>query len=401
MQDVRGSFEFDNGLVTMRDVAFTFREAPTRFRIGQVRLQPDGQFDLRVDDLGFTKLRLDPDLRQIMPPLMADFAAKLDDGRPFSATGNLAISWSGQAGEPAVCTWDRAKVFFNDNAIAAGIPLEHIQGQIVNIRGRSDGRSLALAGAVELDSFVVAGQQISAFSSPLEVGDGRASLSNIQATLLDGRLFGNVSVTLAATPDYRAQFQVIEADLGRFAQTLPGRQDFSGKVSGRVELNGSGGDMRRLNGSGEAHLVRGDIGKLPFMLRLIKPLPLPRGSQTAFDAADVEFSIRDGQTFLDPIKITGNTISLFGSGTVDPRGELDLKFKPLYGRDERLHIPVLSDATREASGQVFVIKVSGPITAPQFGPDFLSGPRQQFGEMVRGIGDRRDANRGTPPRTRR
>src|SRR5262245_62462313 len=51
-------------------------------------------------------LRLDSELRKKMPPLMAQFAQRLDEGRAFTARGNLQIGWSGVAGEPAWCSWD-------------------------------------------------------------------------------------------------------------------------------------------------------------------------------------------------------------------------------------------------------------------------------------------------------
>ncbi len=393
MQDVRGEFVFDNGLVTMRDVAFSFREAQTHVRTGRVKLEQSGRFDLRAEGLDLKRLRFDPELRAIMPPLMADFAARLDDGKPFAARGDLAIAWSGQSGEPAVCTWENAAVFFDDNTIAAGIPLRHIHGQIDSIRGRSDGRTLEVAGAVDLDSFILAEQQVRDFTSPLTVGGGQAALGDIAAKFLDGDVRGQLQLGLSTTPEYRAQLTVTGADLARYTQTLPGPQEFRGKVSGVLGINGVGDDLRRLNGAGEAHLTDGDVGSLPFVLRLASLLNLSRTSRAAFDAADLKFAIRDGLVRLDPIKITGNTISLYGDGTIDPHGDIDLQFKPLYGRDERLHVPGVSDLTRELGGKLFVIRARGPLSAPQLTPIPLPDPSRRAAEVVRRLGNRRDPDK--------
>jgi hypothetical protein len=279
-------------------------------------------------------------------------------------------------------------VFFLDNAVAAGVPVEHIHGQISNIHGFSDGRSLEFAGAVALDSFIVAGQQVSNFESPLVVGRDGAALTSIQARLLGGIVRGDVRATLDATPEYRANLRIEGADLARYAQTLPGRQEIAGKVSGRLELTGAGSDPRRLNGSGDAHLSEGELGKLPIVLQLIRPLNLSRETKAAFDSADLAFTVEDGQVHLRHIKVTGDTISLAGSGTLDPQGEVDLVFKPLYGRDERLHVPGLSDATREFGGQVFVITAKGPLASPRIGLTPFPSITPRAAGLVRGMGNR-------------
>lgn len=393
MQDVRGEFVFDNGLVTMTDVSFNFREAQTHVRTGQVRLEQSGQFDLKAEQLDIRRLRFDPELRAIMPPLMADFAARLDDGKPFAARGDLSIRWSGQTGDPAVCAWENAAVFFDDNTIAAGIPLRHIHGQIDHIRGQSDGRTLEVAGAVDLDSFILAGQQVRDFTSPLTVGNSQAVLGDIAARLLDGDVRGQLQLGLSTTPEYTTRLTVTNADLARYTQTIPGPQQFRGKINGQLVLQGVGDDLRRLNGSGEAHLTQGDIGALPFVFRLMSVLNLNRSSKAAFDAADLKFNVRDGLVQLDPVKITGNTISLYGGGTIDPHGDIDLQFKPLYGRDERLHIPGVSDLTRELGGKLFIISAKGPIASPRLRPIPLPEPSRRAAEVVRRLGTRRDEPR--------
>jgi hypothetical protein len=394
MQDVRGTFVYDNGLVTLTDVDFNFREAPVRIRTGRVTLEPTGKFDLRVEDLRVHRLRLDAELRQIMPKLMADFAARLDDGRPFAAHGNLGITWSGRKEDPAACSWDHAAVFFQDNAILTGVPLEHIHGQIDHVHGRFDGRSLSLAGAVDLDSVVVAGQQISGFSSPITVGGGKVVMADIRAKVLGGEVLGGLDFTLDETPAYHAGFRVWGADLARYAQTQPGRQDYSGKVSGRLVVNGQGSDLRRLNGEGELHLVEGDVGKLPLVLRVVAKLNLLRRSQADFDAADAYFTIEGGEVRFGGLKITGDTISLRGSGTADPHGNLDIDLDAVAGRDERPHVLGLNDATREATGQLLTIHVAGPYLAPDIKAVVLPAASRPLGQFVRRLGDRKDgANR--------
>ena len=132
----------------------------------------------------------------------------------------------------------------------------------------------------------------------------------------------------------------------------------------------------------------GDLGELPVLLRLVKKLNLSAATKTAFDSADLAISIQDGESVLDPIKLTGNAFSLQGEGRLDIRGDLDLRLKPLYGRD-RVHIPILSDALREASGQLFVIRVQGPLAYPGFKIE----PLPRVSDSVRTLTNRRNERR--------
>ncbi len=336
MEVQEGVFSFDNGLVTMTDVGFTFHQAPVRFGSGSVRLEDSGRFRLHADDLEVTRLRLDSDLRKSMPPVMAAFARRLDDGKTFDARGDLDISWSGQPGAPAVCAWDRARVVFVDNTVSAGLPLEHIQGEVRDVSGWSDGRSLVVnKGILDLASVNLLGQQVTRVSSPLSVGDGRAELKDIKASLLGGTIFGHVGVTLDATPRYDVYLNVVGARLEEYARTVPGHQEYRGEVFGEVGFTGLGQDLKTLKGRGKAEVVRGDLGKLPILFQLAQLLKL--NGRGMFEGASAAFTIENGEVDLDPIKIKSNAVSLQGLGHDQPSGDAGYPAGP--GRRQGREVP--------------------------------------------------------------
>ncbi|HWE35691.1 MAG TPA: AsmA-like C-terminal region-containing protein [Isosphaeraceae bacterium] len=375
-EDVTGRFVFDDGTVTMagngpdNPVGFRFRGSPVRARSGTVRLEPGGRFRLGVEELYVTVFRVDADLRRLMPPVMSQFAQKLDEARTFTIRTNLGLGWSGKAGDPATCWWDKGLIIFNGNTIRAGLDLGHIQGQLDHVRGRFDGRDLEVHGAIDIESIDLMGQQVTRFRSPLDVAKGVARLGDFSGRLLGGRVFGNVAVAIDSSPRFSAEVAVAGADLERFTRTMPGRQRLRGLVSGKLAVSGRGGDTHSLQGEGEAKIARGDLGELPPVLRLVKILNLSPATRTAFDSADVAFSIRDGRTTLDPIQLTGDAFSLRGAGTLDPQGDLDLDLRVLYGRDA-YHIRGLSDLTRELSGKIFDVRVTGPAAAPKYSTQVL------------------------------
>ena len=179
--------------------------------------------------------------------------------------------------------------------------------------------------------------------------------------------------------------KVVAAQLESYAKTLRGRQSFKGLISAELHLNGLGSDPHTLQGKGEAHVMQGDLGRLPAIFGLFKVLQLAPNTRTAFDSADVNFNIRNGETDFNPILFTGNAFSLQGHGTLDPQENLDIKLRVLYGRDN-WHLPLVSDAVREASAQFFVVRVVGTASSPSF----KMVPFPQASKFVKSLGARRE-----------
>ncbi len=371
MDDVSGQFLYDTALsppTAMSGVAFTFQRAGVTFAQGTVDVKDTGEFQLGVSRLEVTDLLLDDGLRRMMPPVMATFARRLDDKKLSKLRANLGLGWSGKSGESAWCAWDNGLVLLIDNKLILGgqdVALEHIQGQLDNLKGSFDGKDLKLFGDIALDSVSVLHQQLTRIAAKMSIKDGQAGIDLNGGGILGGTMAGRVSSTLDATPRYSIGLAVEGADLQDYAKNLTGHQTFKGRVSGRAEVNGLGYDLHSLTGSGYAKVVDGDFGTLPLFLRLWKVLKLTEITKTAFDSAEVTARIINGETTLKPVHLIGNAVSLQGDGTLDIRGVLNLKLELLSGRDS-YHIPILSDVTRELSGLIGVIQVEGPIAAPSF-----------------------------------
>lgn len=402
MGDVSGLFVYDTAAdppsTTMSDVAFTFQRADVKFRQGTVNVKNSGEFRLGVSRLEVADLLLDEGLRRMMPPVMATFARRLDDRKLSMIQGDLGLGWSGVPGESAWCSWDRGLVVLIDNKFEVGgrdIALDHIQGELRDVRGSFNGRDLELFGDIELGSVSILGQQLTRIKARMAVEQGQAAIDLGSGAILGGGMAGRVASTLDATPRYSIGLEVRDADLKEYAKTLPGHQTFKGRASGQLQVSGLGYDLHSLNGRGAARVVDGDLGTLPFVFQVFKKLSLAENARTAFDSAEVTASIVNGETTLRPVHLTGNTISLQGDGTLDVRGILNLKLELLAGRDE-FHVPLLSDLTRELSGLFGAIRVEGPIAAPSFRVE----PLPPLANRVRNQGLRRlgRAAAESPPR---
>jgi hypothetical protein len=383
MDDVTGTFVYDTANsppTSMTDVGFSFHGAPVTFAWGAVDVKDNGQFNLGVSRLEVAGLRLDEELRRYMPPVMAQFARKLDDIKISKIKANLGLGWSGKAGESAWCQWDDARVILVDNRVSIGtdLALEHIQGEVYPVRGTFNGRELDVHGKLDLASIGVFGQQVTGLTADLDVENNLARLVQIKARVLGGALSGHVTATLDTTPKYSVRVDVKNANLRDYAMTQSGHQGFRGLVTARLDLSGLGYDPHTITGDGMARIVEGELGTLPVAARFFNVLKLAKDTRTAFDSADVAFKVYNGETRLDPVRFVGNAFSLEGKGTVDVRGEIDLKLKILPGRDS-VHLPLLSDLARELSGQILVVQVQGQALSPTFKAVPIPGP----GEVVR------------------
>jgi hypothetical protein len=389
MEDIRGQFTFDDGRVHLSDVDFNFREAPVQVRNGSVVLSPTGQFRLDVTDLHVSKLRLDSELRSIMPPVMREFALRLDDGRSFRLRGDLAIAWSGQPGDPATCRWEKTTVVLAGNSVQTAPPIEHIQGQLEDVSGWSDGRSIETKGRVNVSSVHVAGQQITDLTAPVVFAKNVAQADDIRATVLGGQVSGRAWVTIESSPRYGAGISLQNADLGLYPRTLPGHQDLKGVLSARLDLSGQGLNVRTLTGQGWARVQDGDLGQLPLPLRWAKVANFRPPTRTAFDSAELAFRLEGGEARLDTIRLTGDAVSLAGGGTIKLQGDrdVDIRLSPAYGRDER-RVPLVSNVMREATGRVFDIHVTGPLSGPTIRPEPLPDVMTRTGQAVRRFTDR-------------
>jgi AsmA-like C-terminal region len=326
--------------------------------------------------------------------VMAQFSRRLDDVKIAKIKANLGLGWSGRANESAYCRWDDAKVILNRNKVSIGtdIGLENIEGELNHVKGSFNGRDLDVLGKLDLDSVYVFDQQVTGLTADLEVKNGFARLEKIHGKVLEGTIDGHVRASLESSPAYSILVDVRQADLQAYAMTQPGHQGFKGLVDARVDLAGLGYEPRTITGDGWARIVRGDLGTLPVALRfanVVRSTSLTRReTRTAFDSAEVAFRVHNGETTIRPVRLVGNAITLDGEGTLDVRGEIDLRLRILPLRDA-LQIPLISDLTRVASSQLLVVRVHGPVATPAIKAEPIPLP----GEVFKNIARRREINR--------
>jgi hypothetical protein len=100
------------------------------------------------------------------------------------------------------------------------------------------------------------------------------------------------------------------------------------------------------------------------MVTLLKLLSIQRPNSTAFTNSNIDFRIEGDELELDRIDFSGDAISLKGKGRVNSQRQLDLKFYPLVGREER-QLAIFRPLLGQTGQEFMLIEVTGPLDQPE------------------------------------
>src|SRR5262249_5960075 len=103
---------------------------------------------------------------------------------------------------------------------------------------------------------------------------------------------------------------------------------------------------------------------LPAMITLLKLLSIQRPNSTAFTNSNADFRIEGDDLVFDRIDFSGDAISLKGKGRMNSQRQIDLKFYPLVGREER-HLPFLLPLLGQTGRELMLIGVTGTVDQPE------------------------------------
>jgi hypothetical protein len=99
------------------------------------------------------------------------------------------------------------------------------------------------------------------------------------------------------------------------------------------------------------------------MIRLLKLLSIQQPDTTAFTNSNIDFRIEGDDLALDRIDFSGDAISLKGKGRMNGQRQIDLKFYPLVGREER-QLAIFRPLAGHTGREFMLIEVSGTLDQP-------------------------------------
>ncbi|MFM7250238.1 MAG: hypothetical protein ACKO5R_10090 [Planctomycetaceae bacterium] len=397
LERLQGAMEWKDGLLRFSGV----RGRHGRTTVGAeglCRFLPEGGWHVAFERLAIDRFQAEQDavVDALPEPLRRAVAAVRPRGT-VSLDGTLDVHAS-RAGAPAVASWDTT-LDLEQATLDLGTTLEHVHGG-VRLRGQSDGKAWHCDGELAIASALVRGIQVTRAEGPLAMdpsgvrfGAAAARPDGGEPRHLTARLAGG---TLAldgsaggAGGGFALAASLVDADLERITTDsghgLPGSKPFQGRVFGGLELAGTRTGTQGLIGRGQVRLRDADIYELPVVLAMLKVLRVKAPDLRAFGSSVIDFRIEGPRAYLDNIELSGDAISLVGSGEIEPDTSLHLTFRSIMG-DSESQLPAMKSVLGGASGNFLLIHVDGSLAAPEITSEAfptLAAALQQWQEQAR------------------
>jgi hypothetical protein len=193
----------------------------------------------------------------------------------------------------------------------------------------------------------------------LDVREGE----DLRARTLSGTIFlSGVEPLNGERARYR--LRLVDADFhGLLVDLGETHTQATGKLSVQIDLQGSANNWSSMEGNGKAWLRGSKLYELPFMIKLFGSLSV-RPDDSAFNSADISFSIDGDRIPVNDLQLDGNLLSMRGSGWVNMRRELSLDLYANVGRHSLIG-SVVRPFTQHRAANLMRVQVSGTTNNPQ------------------------------------
>lgn len=436
LQGIAGEFAYAASELVIKSVTAQHDDTQLRGR-GVVLFPPGEPWRVQFDELHVDDLIPNSTFRKALPAQLRQVFDTLNPAGKFSISTTV---WEGQSsrfgcvslagkdgGADITSAWD-IQLTLAQSAILAGIQVDDIHGR-VDLQGACDGKVTNLTGKLDLDSISVFRQpsgmahQIVRVTGPISLQDGvlvagskamalptagqtpRANpLDRISGDFIDGKMTLDAWADLRNEPEYSLLTTMTRGRLESYAhQYLRGQSDLAGIMNGWTHLWGKGAGENQLRGRGELQVAPAALYELPIFVQIFRVLRLDAGDRTAFDRADVAYTIDNARFHFNAVHLTGSAIDLVGRGDVGFDGAMQFDFYSMLARN-RVRIPLVSDIANFISRGWVGIKVTGNIGSPTTRmvpvPDIDDALKQLLGtaEPPRRTAVESPRNRPAPPK---
>jgi len=185
--------------------------------------------------------------------------------------------------------------------------------------------------------------------------------------LYGGTVDGFLYVDLGPKNDFGGSFVGKDLQVATAAEDVFGAKGTgtSGAASGEIEFTGRLSDLGSIAGRGEGRIAEARLVELPLFFGLLSTIFGEDSSRHYFTGVNLKYRIAEGKFAADSgngIEILSPGLKLFGGGTMDFAGNLDLMLEP---RLLNFQIPILEQIFSLIKKGVARVAVTGELTKPQ------------------------------------
>jgi hypothetical protein len=368
---------------------------------GEVLLNPDGGFSVKLVNLLGDPIVPDAEFLQALPPALSRACTSLRIEEPFSLlTNHLAVAMAADPKIPPWIDWDGG-VRLKDATLVAGATFQRVNGTIWCGGEHRGGTFGNVQGNIELDQATVANQTLRDIHSPIVVNAKEPDfliLPNLNAHLYGGNVAGSVRVQFGASLRYEADLNALQIQLEELSRSnhLGPNALQHGPLNAHLYLKGQGTELSGLKGWGSIDVPNGKMYNLPLLLDLLKFLALRLPDHTLFEEAHARFTMDGSRIDISRIDLLGAAISFGGSGTVNLDSSIfNMDLYAVWGRIVQLSPPLIREIWPTLSKQLLKIKMKGKLgETPKFEREPVPGLIEPLERVLERIAGRQSGGRG-------
>ena len=296
LEGLCGKIHYARNWVTLENLRAHHGDSVVALEEGFVFFKPEGGAWVKLIELRGNPVQPNEEFLQALPSGLqkACRALQLKDPVTFKTT-YLVIDVPPEAGQMPKLYWDGC-LELHDATLQAGIPIEHITGQI-GCRGVHNGQQLELVvGNLHLKEAHILNQPLQEIHSQIVVTKDAPEvlrLPGLHAHYFGGEIYGPLRIEFGPTVRYELKLDAAQVKLEEFSRYNFGNDpQMQGEAEASIYLMGEGGGIQGLRGNGNVDVPNGKMCKLPLFLPLIKVLGLRPPDRTFFEEAHARFSIQ-------------------------------------------------------------------------------------------------------------
>jgi len=397
LENVTAAFRYANEQIDIENFSGVHEESLVGFPKGFVAWSPGGEWRAKFDDWHADSIPSGPNspLRRALKPgtALRDGIEELNPKGPLTFSGKT-LDLRGIDSEPDRMTaaWAMT-VILAGNSLTAGLDVENIHGKVTAYGKLDEHGHLNMTfpeNRIDLDWAEIWGYRLKDVRGPYRIDGEQVTLGSADALLpvsktekdrnvplydritaktIGGTLVLDAQATLKDQTPYHVKASLSDGNLAQYASLyLPSVKRLKGIVDGWVELSGVGALKAHIRGKGQVRIRQAALYELPVIVQVFSvlrsALSFVPTDNTAFRYAIADFTIANENFRFNPIVLKGDTIDLFGRGTVAFNEDVNLRF---YSKmpDSKWRIPLINFAVDELTKGWVGVKVWGKISSPQ------------------------------------
>lgn len=393
--ELTGSIIYDNGQLTINDLRGHHQDTTIAVQ-GIGHTSADGWW-IDLSPCSIDRIEPTAELLESLPPVVKQGLRTIDLAGRLSLHGRITVM-SGQR-DPAFTPplirrdsqidlatqearalevqWDQIVDLEQAGITIAGQRLHNAHGSLSTV-GVMVGDRMESFGHLELDTVMWRDSQLRDVRGPLFLDATRIAFGSLaprpgedsiprplSGSWIGGRVQLDGQMMFDRDMPFMVQGSITEGRL-ELARDEFGWDvdDLSGAIYAGIRLEGSGTDPNLLAGRGTIQLRDAAIYELPLMVNMLKLLSIRQVDRTAFTTSNIDYQVRRDRIDLQRVDLSGDAISLQGSGEIDMGGRLQAQFYTRVGRQD-WELPILSPIVGAASRQFLLIQIDGTLNDPQ------------------------------------